>query len=489
MIPIRRLTPSSSNPDPAGGGPQPPVPPSAPAPPPAKKLEPVRMEAKKSNDRFQAFCDLKTSLHKNLIDQVDLDVLVKLDHEIAQRQIETILSELISQQNKMPLTQSERAKVIQEVVHETFGLGPLEPLLEDPQVDEILVNRCDTVYVERGGKLFRTGVRFKDDTHLRHVISRIASRVGRRIDESSPMVDARLADGSRVNAVIPPLALDGCCLSIRKFRENPLTLEELMELGTFSAELVELLRVAVAAKCNILISGGTGSGKTTLLNVLSQFLSHEERIITIEDAAEIRLRQPHVVRLETRPPNVEGKGIVGARDLVRNALRMRPDSIIVGEVRGPEAMDMLQAMNTGHDGSMTTVHANTPRDALTRIETMVLLAAGNLDQRSINRQIASAIDLVVQIRRYPDGRRRVDSVAEVTGMEGATICIQELASFDGEASKEGSVTGSFKIHRTTPKLFTKAVELGVELPSWMKRIAERPQARGGGPDPGGGLGL
>jgi pilus assembly protein CpaF len=414
--------------------------------------------------REQEIFDIKSRLHQSLIEIIDLDLLLTVDRTTAQKQIERLASDLIRNQ-AVPLTADERERIIREVVDETFGLGPLEPLISDPTIDEILVNNFQTVYVERKGKLEATNVRFKDEQHLRHIINRIVAKVGRRIDEASPMVDARLQDGSRVNVVIPPLALDGSCLSIRKFRAKSITVDELIRYGTMSTEFLEILKFAVEAKINILISGGTGSGKTTLLNTLSSFIPKTERIVTSEDAAELRLQQPHVVRLETRPANVEGKGLVAQRDLVRNALRMRPDRIIVGEVRGAEALDMLQAMNTGHEGSMTTIHSNTPRDALSRIETMVLLGAANLDQRSINKQIASAINIVVQIKRFPDGKRRIDSIVELMGMEGNVVTMQSVASFVVEGrNADGTINGSFKIDQPCPKFFERGLEMGLKPP-------------------------
>ncbi|MDP3920274.1 MAG: CpaF family protein [Candidatus Omnitrophota bacterium] len=395
--------------------------------------------------------DVKIRMHRSLIDRLNLEALMSLDPDQARREVGDLVR-LIFNEEKVAVTQAEREDVIHEVVNETFGLGPLEPLLADSTIDEILVNGADRVYVERLGKLTLTDTRFKDNDHLRHIINRIVARVGRRIDESSPMVDARLADGSRVNAIIPPLALDGPVVSIRRFKKIPMKPADLVARKSANQEVVDLLEAAVNAKLNILISGGTGTGKTTLLNILSSFIPHDERIITIEDAAELQLQQDHVVRLETRPPNLEGRGEVTQRDLLKNALRMRPDRIVVGEVRGEEALDMLQAMNTGHEGSITTVHANTPRDAIGRLETMVLMGNSNLVHHAIIRQIASAFHLIIQIRRYSDGIRRVDTISEVTGMENDIISLQQIFSFhQTEVTQEGKVLGQFTFHNIRPK--------------------------------------
>jgi pilus assembly protein CpaF len=364
-----------------------------------------------------------------------------------------------------PMTFQERQRLTQEVIDEVFGLGPLEPLLKDPTISDILVNTYKSVFVERAGKLEKTAVQFRDDAHLMLIIDRIVSAIGRRIDESSPMVDARLADGSRVNAIIPPLAIDGPCLSIRRFGRDRLTAEELLRNKTISPAGVEMLQGCVGARMNVLVSGGTGAGKTTLLNVLSSFISNRERIVTIEDAAELQMRQEHVVRLETRTANVEGKGVIKQRQLVINALRMRPDRIIVGEVRGEEALDMLQAMNTGHDGSLTTVHANSPRDALSRLETMVAMANLNIPDKAIRRQIASAIDLVVQISRLSDGTRRVMTIAEITGMESDVVTMQEIFVFQRRGiGEKGEVLGEFQPTGIRPKLAERLEMAGVHLP-------------------------
>ncbi len=377
----------------------------------------------------QAYQKLKSKIHTRLVENIDSQALVVLDQaDLLEAAIERTIHILIDEE-KLPLSADERLKVAQDVLHETLGLGPLEPLLSDPNINDILVNGAQNVWIDRDGRLEFTDIRFKDDNNLLHIIGRIVARIGRRVDESSPIVDARLPDGSRVNAIIPPLALDGPSLSIRRFRPLPFTIDDLVDKGTLSESMAEFLGLAVQAKLNILISGGTSAGKTTILNTLSSFISDDERIVTIEDTAELRLQQRHVVRLESRPSNIEGRGSVSQRDLVKNALRMRPDRIVVGEVRGAEALDMLQAMNTGHEGSLTTVHANTPRDALSRLETLVLLAGIDLSQRSIREQIGSAFDLVVQIKRLQDGKRRVVSIAEITGMQDGVISMQELFEF------------------------------------------------------------
>jgi pilus assembly protein CpaF len=368
-------------------------------------------------------------------------------------------------QEAMPLSASERERLVNDVQHELFGLGPLEPLLKDPTISDILVNSHDTIYIERRGKIEPTTVRFKDDEHLMRVIERIVSSVGRRIDESSPMVDARLQDGSRVNAIIPPLSIDGPVLSIRRFGADPLRMAALIEHKALTKDIADMLQMVVHARLNILISGGTGAGKTTLLNALSAFIPENERIVTIEDSAELQLQQPHVVRLETRPPNIEGKGEVTQRDLVRNALRMRPDRIVIGEVRGGEAIDMLQAMNTGHDGSLTTIHANTPRDALARIETMIQMTGMRLSDRAMRQQIAAALNLVVQVARLADGSRRVTSISEITGMEGETITMQEIFLYERTGvDKEGTVLGRFRPTGIRPRFAERLKSCGLQLP-------------------------
>ena len=366
------------------------------------------------------------------------------------------------------MTYQERERLSQEVLDEVFGLGPLEPLLKDPAISDILVNTHKNVYIEKKGLLERTEIRFRDDAHLMSIIDRIVSAVGRRVDESSPMVDARLSDGSRVNAIIPPLSLDGPCLSIRRFGHEPLNADSLLENHSLTPQMLELLRGCVRARLNILISGGTGAGKTTLLNVLSSFISNRERILTIEDAAELQLHQEHVVRLETRPPNIEGKGAIRQRQLVINSLRMRPDRIVVGEVRGEEALDMLQAMNTGHDGSLTTVHANSPRDALGRLETMVAMANLNIPDSAIRRQITSALDVVVQVSRLSDGTRKVTALTEIVGMEGEVVTMQDIFSFQKMGVGEnGEVLGEFTPTGIRPKFADRLIASGISLPMEM----------------------
>jgi pilus assembly protein CpaF len=383
-----------------------------------KAASPRREEPRNGPDL--AYQDLKSRVHNALFEHLDLSQIAKLSREQVSEDVAQA-TRLVLENEKVLLSLEERERLIREIQDEVFGLGPLEPLLQDPSVCDILVNGPSSIFVERSGKLESTVARFKDDAHLMRVIDKIVSSMGRRIDESNPMVDARLADGSRVNVIIPPLALDGPMMSIRRFAADPYLAEDLVGFGTLTDELVELLRGIVKARLNVLISGGTGSGKTTLLNVVSSFVPADERVVTIEDAAELQLKQEHVVRLETRPANLEGKGCILSRDLVINSLRMRPDRIIVGEVRGAEALDMLQAMNTGHDGSLTTVHANTARDALTRIETMVAMSGLEIPQRAVRQQVASAIDVVVQLSRLSDGTRRLVSLQEITGMEGEIV--------------------------------------------------------------------
>jgi len=407
------------------------------------------------------FQGLKAKTHAELINRIDLTNLFKVDRDEAHHETHRILEELLSQE-RIPLNQAEKMKLIREVEDETFGLGPLEPMLADPTVSDILVNNCKQVFVERFGRLELTDVVFRDETHLRQIIDRIVSRIGRRIDESQPMVDARLPDGSRVNAVISPLAIDGCSLSIRKFKADPLKMKNLIAFGSVSEEIAKVLELIVKARLNVLVSGGTGSGKTTMLNILSASIPNSERIVTIEDAAELQLQQRHVVRLETRPANMEGLGMINQRDLVRNSLRMRPDRIIVGEVRGSEALDMLQAMNTGHDGSLTTIHANTPRDALYRLETMILMAESNLVQWATNRQIASALDVIIQVSRMSDGVRRLVSLSEITGMEGDIVAMQDIVVFKQEGiSPEGKVVGTFKFTGVRPRFLDKLKTAGL----------------------------
>jgi pilus assembly protein CpaF len=413
------------------------------------------------------FASVKTAIHRKLIQKLNLDKLTEVNREDVRREVSQILEALVHGESA-PMNLQERERLVQEVLDEVFGLGPLEPLLADPTVSDILVNTYKRVYVERKGILEQTAVQFRDDTHLLGIIDRIVSAIGRRIDESSPMVDARLADGSRVNAIIPPLSVDGPCLSIRRFGHERLTAEDLVSNNSLSMPMLDLLRGCVKARLNILISGGTGAGKTTFLNVLSSNISNKERIVTIEDAAELQLNQEHVVRLETRPPNIEGKGAVHQRQLVINCLRMRPDRIIVGEVRGEEALDMLQAMNTGHDGSLTTVHANTTRDALGRLETMVAMANLNIPEAAIRRQIASALDVVVQVSRLSDGTRKVVSVAEITGMEGNVVTMQDIFVFQKRGIREsGEVIGEFVATGVRPKFAERLLVTGIQLPSSM----------------------
>src|SRR6476620_9376279 len=392
----------------------------------------------------QGYQDMKARLHRMLINRMDLTKLGMLEPEQLHEEVSRLAASLLAQEDT-PLSSVERERLIHEVRHELFGLGPLEQLLADTSISDILVNSPYNIYIERGGKLERTSITFKDNEHLMRVIERIVSTVGRRIDEAQPMVDARLPDGSRVNAIIPPLALDGAVLSIRRFGTDPLKMHKLIELGALTKEIAILFEMCVRARLNIIISGGTGAGKTTLLNALSAFIPVDERIVTIEDSAELQMQQPHVVRLETRPPNIEAKGEVSQRDLVKNCLRMRPDRIIIGEVRGGEAVDMLQAMNTGHDGSLTTIHANSQRDTLGRLETMIQMTGMRLSDRAMRQQIASAINLVVQVARLSDGTRRVTSISEITGMEGETITMQEIFQYERTGvDSNGTVIGRFK---------------------------------------------
>ena len=412
---------------------------------------------------------LKARVHQELLNRLNLERLTRTKREDAEPEIRQIIVALLEREaSKTPLSLHEREAVIGDVINELFGLGPLEQLLKDPSISDILVNRYDRIYIEREGRLEETDVVFTDERHLLQIIERIVSSVGRRVDESSPMVDARLADGSRVNAVIPPLALDGAALSIRRFRTDRLGAQDLVGRDSLTQPMLEFLRAAVSCRLNVLVSGGTGAGKTTLLNVLSGFISERERIVTIEDAAELVLRQRHVVRLETRPANIEGKGAVKARDLVVNALRMRPDRIVVGEVRSEEALDMLQAMNTGHDGSLTTVHANSARDALYRLDTMVAMANLNIPERAVRQQISSAIDLVVQITRLSDGTRKVTGITEITGMEGDTITMQDLFLFERTGIRQdGAILGRFRATGIRPKSSDRLAASGVHLPAEM----------------------
>jgi len=419
------------------------------------------------------FGAVKTAIHRKLIQKLDLDRLNEIKRDDVRREVSHILEALVVGE-ATPMNLQERERLAQEVLDEVFGLGPLEPLLNDPTISDILVNTYKRVYIERNGILEMTPVQFRDDAHLMSIIDRIVSAIGRRVDESSPMVDARLADGSRVNAIIPPLAVDGPCLSIRRFARDPLTADDLVGNATLTAPMLELLRGCVKARLNILISGGTGAGKTTLLNVLSSFISNRERIVTIEDAAELQLNQDHVVRLETRPQNIEGKGAVQQRQLVTNSLRMRPDRIIVGEVRGEEALDMLQAMNTGHDGSLTTIHANSPRDALGRLETMVAMANLSIPDSVIRRQISSAIDLVVQISRLSDGTRKLMNITEITGMQGDILSMQDLFVFQKRGVREdGTVIGGFVATGIRPQFTERLAVAGIQLPPALFQPPER----------------
>jgi len=406
---------------------------------------------------------VKADLHRKILDRLDLEKLGKTANNAAREEVLLLIRNTVNTE-AVPLSFAERERLSREILDEIFGLGPLEPLLKDPTISDILVNRYDRVYVERAGKLEPTGLSFKDNAHLMQIIDRIVSRVGRRVDESSPMVDARLADGSRVNAIIPPLAIDGPCLSIRRFGRDPVTARTMIENHTLTEPMLELLSAMVKGRLNLLISGGTGAGKTTLLNVLSGYIPNSDRIVTIEDAAELQLKQEHVVRLETRPPNIEGKGAVRQRQLVINSLRMRPDRIVVGEVRGEEAFDMLQAMNTGHEGSLTTVHANTQRDAMARLENMFSMANLNIPERAVRQQLVSAIHAVVQIARLSDGTRKVISVSEVVGLESDTILMQDIFVFERHGIDEaGKVRGTFKATGIRPKFADKLAIAGARL--------------------------
>jgi pilus assembly protein CpaF len=409
--------------------------------------------------------ELKFTLHRKLLDRINLEALSSMASDRVRTEVRAAVAKLVEEE-KTPLSLIEKDRVIEEILDEVFGLGPLEPLLQDPTVSDILVTTPRLVYVERGGKLYRTPVEFKDDAHLLRIIEKVVSRVGRRVDESSPLVDARLPDGSRVNAAIPPIAVDGPLLSIRRFGQHALKGEDLVAKLTLTEGMLELLKGAVKARLNIVICGGTGAGKTTLLNALSSYIPEDERIVTIEDAAELRLQQTHVARLETRPPNVEGAGAIHIRQLVINALRMRPDRIIVGEVRAEEALDMLQAMNTGHDGSLTTIHANAPRDALGRLEVMVGMANANMGVRSIRQQVASAVDLFIQVGRFSDGSRRVTHVTECVGMEQDVITLQDIFLFEKTGIAEsGRVLGRFRATGIRPRFYDRFKASGINLPS------------------------
>jgi len=440
--------------------------PEATAPEPSTAVARVEPEEMAKVEKQLA---LKTTIHRKLLDQINLSVLDKLSRAQVEDEVGDIVLGLLSHEDAA-MNAKERARLVDEVLDELLGLGPLEPLLEDETITDILVNGHKTVFVERRGLLEKVATRFQDERHLLRIIQKIVSAVGRRIDESSPFVDARLADGSRVNAIVAPLAIDGSLLSIRKFSKKPISMQKLVEFGSIPQQVAEILDAVVQCRRNVIISGGTGSGKTTLLNALSSFIDGKERIVTIEDSAELRLQQEHVARLETRPPNIEGKGEVTQRDLVKNALRMRPDRIIVGEVRAGEAFDMLQAMNTGHDGSMTTVHANTARDALARIEQMIGMSGIDISSRSARAQIASAIQVVVQIGRQADGKRRLLSLSEITGMEGDVISMQEIFRFKQTGrGPEGEVLGRFEATGIRPKFLVQAHEAGIDLPAELFR--------------------
>ncbi len=429
-------------------------------------MTPVAPSSSHVDTRHPQYQELKSRVHQGLLSRLNLERLNQTSREEAEPEIRgVIMGMLDAESGNVPLSLFERQTLIGDVLNELFGLGPIEELLADPEISDILVNRFDQVYVERHGILEPVDVVFKDDQHLMRIIERIVSSVGRRIDESSPMVDARLADGSRVNAIIPPLALDGPALSIRRFRTDRLGAQDLVERDTLTQPMLDFIQAAVACRTNVIVSGGTGAGKTTLLNVLSGFISDKERIVTIEDAAELTLRQRHVVRLETRPPNIEGKGTVKQRQLVINALRMRPDRIIVGEVRGDEALDMLQAMNTGHDGSLTTVHANSARDALYRLDTMVAMANLNIPERAIRQQVASAVNLVVHMSRLADGSRKVTSITELTGMEGEVISMQDIFVFERVGiNQQGKVCGRFRATGIRPRISERLTTAGHVLP-------------------------
>ena len=423
----------------------------------------------RKDERTEKMLQLKLSIHRSLLDRLNLAMLDQAPVEQIKSQIAAMLPELLSDFDE-PLNREERDQLVQELVDELMGLGPLEPLLADDSITDILVNGAETVFVEKRGQLQRVATRFQDEKHLMRVIQKIVSAVGRRVDESSPFVDARLADGSRVNAIVAPLALDGSLLSIRKFAKKPISVEKMIGLGSIPEQMAPVLEAIVRSRRNVLISGGTGSGKTTLLNAMSTYIDEKERIVTIEDSAELQLQQTHVARLETRPPNIEGRGEVTQRDLVKNALRMRPDRIIVGEVRAGEAFDMLQAMNTGHDGSMTTVHANTPRDALSRVEQMIGMSGIDITSKSSRAQIAAAINVVVQVGRLSDGRRKIKSLSELTGMEGDTITMQEIFRFKMTGrGEDGAVLGHFEATGIRPKFLADAEAHGITLPAELFR--------------------
>ena len=418
-----------------------------------------------TNEGHSDYEQLKQRIHQKLIGKLDLSRVSDLENENMKREVRVVVERLCDGENNF-LNRTERDRLVEEVMDEVFGLGPLELLLKDPAISDILINGPKNIYCERGGKMEKTNVEFRDNNHLLQIIDRIVSKVGRRVDETCPMVDARLQDGSRVNAIIPPLALDGAAMSIRRFGSNPLKLEDLLNFKAFTPEMVMLLEGAMKARLNIIISGGTGSGKTTLLNTLSSFISNHDRIVTIEDAAELQLQQDHVVRLETRPPNIEGKGAVSATDLVKNCLRMRPERIIIGECRGPETLDMLQAMNTGHEGSLTTTHANTPRDAIARMETMIMMSGFDLPIKAMRTQIASAVDLIVHANRLQGGPRKITAITEVCGMENDTIVMQDIFKFEKMGVDEnGRAKGRFLCTGVRPKCMDKLEGMGIKLPA------------------------
>ncbi len=429
------------------------------------KLSTPNSIASSAQDKEKEFEALKRHIHGKLVDKLDLSRIGELEGDTLRREIRLVVEHLCDTEDTL-LNRAERDRLIDEVLDETFGLGPMEMLLKDPSISEIMVNGPKAVFVEKSGKLVKSGVTFRDNKHLMQIIDRIVSQVGRRVDEVCPMVDARLADGSRVNAIIPPLALDGPSVTIRRFGSNPLKLEDLLNYKSLTPEMVMLLEAAMKAKLNILISGGTGSGKTTLLNTLSSFISNDDRIVTIEDAAEIQLQQDHVVRLETRPPNIEGKGRISATDLVKNSLRMRPDRIIIGECRGAETLDMLQAMNTGHDGSLTTCHANTPRDAIARVETMIMMAGFEMPMKAMRTQISSAVDLIVQTNRLQGGARKTTHITEVLGMEQDTIVMQDIFRFEKTGvDQNGKAIGRFISTGIRPSFMDRLESAGIRLPA------------------------
>jgi pilus assembly protein CpaF len=424
----------------------------------------VPMRSMQAGNSEAILQDLRLRIHRKLIDTLDLTKLSNLEMERVRVEIRRILEDMVAAE-AIPVSRADRDRLVMEVQHEVFGLGPLETLMKDPEISDILVNSSSQIFVERYGKLEKSDVRFRDDTHLMQIIERIVTRVGRRVDESSPMVDARLADGSRVNAIIPPLALDGPVLSIRRFGAERLTVNDLIQFNSIPPQIAEVAAACVKSRLNMLVSGGTGAGKTTLLNCLSNFIPENERIVTIEDSAELKLQQEHIVRLETRPANIEGQGSVTARDLVRNALRMRPDRIVIGEVRGGEALDMMQAMNTGHDGSISTIHANSARDALSRLETMMLMAGINLPERALREQVASGLDVIVQLTRLSDGSRKIVEFAEVTGMEGSTITTQTIFKFDQRGVENGKVIGEFVATGVMPSFMDRLERHGFRIPN------------------------